>query len=141
MYISGCALLMYAFNTVFNKMLGVRVVVGGCVHTVTYPSDCLHVLECHTMLQHSCWCCTSTAQYYNNWLHHPQNVRDQRNKIDAERSNTFALEALAVALQQPVRFLLPSAALLLCVRELGRILLQFSPETRTRWGTWAVFVC
>lgn len=25
MYIAGCALLMYAFNTVFNKMLGVRV--------------------------------------------------------------------------------------------------------------------
>lgn len=63
-----------------------------------------------------------------------QNVRDQRNKVGAERSNTFALEALAVALQQPVRFLLPAAALLLSVREVGRMLLQFNPDTRARWG-------
>lgn len=63
-----------------------------------------------------------------------QNVRDQRNKVGTERSNTFALEALAVALQQPVRFMLPAAAVLLSIREMGRMLLTFNPNTRTQWG-------
>lgn len=93
-------MVMFAFNAVFNKMLGVW---PTCVqqHTFT-PST--------------------------------QNVRDQRNKVGTERSNTFALEALAVALQQPVRFMLPAAAALLSIRELGRMLLTFNPHTRTQWG-------
>lgn len=64
----------------------------------------------------------------------PQDIRRQRDQLSTDRNNTFAIEALALALQRPVTILLPLAVFAEILREGARLVLLTAPPWHVPFG-------
>lgn len=61
-------------------------------------------------------------------------MKEQRGKVGTERSNTFALEAVAIALKAPVNVLLPIVAAMVCIKDVCGMVFTLRPDWYTPFG-------